>query len=106
MKTSSAPCASYRVPTGAEIKAFVECINLAVKVGHKVTYAQSGAEWVVSKVRVLEFSEVPTIQICTARGLFLPARDALWIERDSFAFQIAANGPVQRMEPSWMERAA
>ena len=92
---------SYRVPTGAEIKAFVECVNLAVKVGYIVTYAQSGAEWRVSRVVVKDFGE-PYFEVVTWCGLPLPARNFLLISSDSFAFE-ARYKPLQKMVPNWME---
>lgn len=103
MKTQSAQRASYRVPTRDEIKAFVDCINLAVKVGHRVTYCESGHETVITCVLWLPAIDSLHI-VCT--DLFSRHRLVSLISVDSFAFEIPGSRGINLMTPSWLEGGA
>lgn len=95
--------AYYRVPTGTEVQSFVNCINLAVKVGHRVTYAQSGAEWRVASARVLDVGNL-LVEVVTWCGLPLPSRDAALFSVDSFCVDVSPPRRFEMMVPCWLER--
>lgn len=96
---------SYRVPTGVEVASFVELINAVINRGDVVTYVQSGAEWRVSRVRVLDLG-FPAVEVVTWCGLPLPTRDALLLSADSFAFKasLLGLGKDNLLTPVWLEK--
>lgn len=101
MKTlETAQGASYRVPTGAEVRAFVQVVNIAAGM-HRVSYAQSGEERVVQFLEVA--ADLETVMIYFVGGDVL-RRAVDLIGRDSFAFRMAGCRIESLMSPSWLER--
>ena len=103
MESEKSQVASYRVPTGAEIKAFIECLNLAVKVGHKLTYCQSGQETAVRSV--MHYPVLDAVGILSSFGNLIIRRVEL-LSVDSFAFTMAGSRELTICRPSWLGGAA
>jgi hypothetical protein len=103
MKSEKSQVVSYRVPTGAEIKAFVECLNLAVSVGHNLSYCQSGHETVVESVIYYPISDA--LGIRSSCGNVIIRRVEL-LSVDSFAFTMAGSCDLTLCKPSWFGGAA
>jgi hypothetical protein len=103
MKSEKSQVLSYRVPAGAEIKAFVECLNLAVSVGHKLTYCQSGQETAVRSV--VYYPLLDAVGVRSSFGNLIVRRLEL-LSVDSFAFTMAGSRDLTICTPSWLGGAA
>lgn len=98
MKTKTAQSASYRVPTGAEIKAFIECLNLAVKVGHRLTFASGGTVWDVARVEVVDLDRLVVVTVCGLPFGF----NLVGILPDTFGFTMPGNRQLFLCSPCWL----
>ena len=99
MKSEKIKVVSYRVPTGAEIKAFVECLNLAVSVGHDLTYCQSGHETSVRSV--VYYPILDALGIRSFNGNLI-VRRVEFLSCDSFAFAMRKKGTLCLCTPLWL----
>jgi hypothetical protein len=98
MQSEKSQVVSYRVPTGAEINAFVKCLNLAISVGHKLTYCQSGHETVV---RSVIYYPIPNALAIRSSCGNLIIRKVELLSCDSFAFEISGSRSLTLCPPSW-----